>query len=226
MDSRRDNALWRQCWRDRHTVSHQLSVNPLLARFWPGLELAPGSRVLVPLCGKSLDMLWLAEQGHEVVGVELSPVAVSAFFRENHLQPVRRAVGKFIRWQHGRLSILCGDFFSLTASDLGDVDAVYDRAALTALAPGVREAYVAHLHWVLPAVCKVFLLTIEDAQDGETTAQSRAVADEIGALYSHDFDFALAHVESVFEVDPDALDQAPERSEHKLYRLSPKPRPC
>jgi thiopurine S-methyltransferase len=30
-------------------------------------------------------MIWLAEQGHRVVGVELSQIAVAAFFRENGL---------------------------------------------------------------------------------------------------------------------------------------------
>lgn len=54
------------------------------------LDLAQGSRVFVPLCGKSLDMIWLAQQGHEVIGVELSPVAVEDFFRENGLNPVQR----------------------------------------------------------------------------------------------------------------------------------------
>lgn len=67
-----DNVLWLQCWRDRQTAFHQKAVNQLLARFWPSLDLAKGSRVFVPLCGKSLDMIWLAQQGHEVIGVELS----------------------------------------------------------------------------------------------------------------------------------------------------------
>ena len=128
--SSRDNVLWQQCWRDRSTDFHQKSVNAFLTRFWPGFELEPGSRVFVPLCGKSLDMIWLAAQGHEVIGVELSPIAARAFFSENRLRPVRRKVGNFTLWEHGKLSILCGDYFSLTQRDLGRIDAVYDRAGL------------------------------------------------------------------------------------------------
>jgi thiopurine S-methyltransferase len=219
----RDNALWQQCWRDRRTAFHQKTVNPLLTGFWSGLGLGRGSRVFVPLCGKSLDMIWLAEQGHEVVGVELSPIAVRAFFRENGLQPTRRPVGGFTLWRHDSLSILCGDYFSLTRDDLGPTDAVYDRAALTALPEDIRRPYVAHLRSVVPPACKIFLLTAEDAEDGETPAQTAAAADEVVALYAGDFEIDLAHVESVVEVDPESPEQGPRRTEHKVYRLSARP---
>lgn len=219
----RDNALWQRCWRDRQTGFHQKTVNPLLTSFWSGLGLGPGSRVFVPLCGKSLDMIWLAGQGHQVVGVELSPIAVRAFFRENRLQPVRRQVGAFTLWEHGRLAILCGDYFLLTEGDLGPIDAVYDRAALTALPEDIRRAYVAHLRSVVPPTCKIFLLTAEDAEVGETPAQTAAAADEVVALYAEDFEIDLAHVESVVEADPESPDQAPLRTEYKVYRLTALP---
>jgi thiopurine S-methyltransferase len=130
MDISRDNPLWLQFWRDQRTDFHQQAVNQLLTRFWPNLETVVGGRVFVPLCGKSLDMLWLAEQGHEVIGVELSPVAVKAFFRENHLKPSKRRVGNFMLWKAGRISILCGDYFSLRSANLGMIDVVYDRVML------------------------------------------------------------------------------------------------
>lgn len=218
----RDNALWRDCWRDRRTGFHQAEVNPLLVRFWPALGLAPASRVFVPLCGKSLDMLWLAAQGHAVVGVELSPIAAGAFFRELGMRPVRRRQGAFTRWEHDRLVILCGDYFALRPEDLGRIDAVYDRAALTALAEDIRADYVSRLRELVPAGCEMLLLTTEDAEEGETLAQSRAAAAEIATLYGRDFDCVLAHVESAFESDPAAAEGAPARSAFKAYRLSPR----
>jgi thiopurine S-methyltransferase len=219
----RDNKLWLQLWRERQTEFHQNAVNQLLARFWPSLNLARGSRVFVPLCGKSLDMIWLAEQGYEVVGVELSPLAVQAFFLENRLKPSRWRVGKFILWKHGRISILCGDYFSLTEGDLGNIDTVYDRAALTALPEDIRRHYVAHLRLITPKSSEVFLLTIEDAEEKETLKQAFGVGEEIRTLYSAGFEIDLAHVESVFEVDPDWPDQLPVRAEYKVYRLASKP---
>lgn len=134
-----DNHLWLKFWRDEHTDFHQSEVNPLLSKFWSSLELAHGSRVFVPLCGKSLDMIWLAREGHEVIGVELSPVAVEDFFRENGLKPAVRQMGKFSSWSDGRLNILCGDYFALTKADIGNIDTVYDRSALTALPGSIRS---------------------------------------------------------------------------------------
>jgi len=222
-DPRSDNQLWKQCWRDEHTDDfHQVLVNPLMKKFWPGLELAPGSRVFVPLCGKSLDMLWLAQQGHEVIGVELSPIAARDFFRENGLQAVKRQMGKFTLWRHGKISILCGDYFSLNKADLGQFDMVYDRAALTALTEEARRQYVAQLNRLVPNGIRILLLTIEDALDDATMSQSMGVDDEITKLYSAGFDIDLAYVESVFEPDPDAQDQALRRAEYKVYRLSGK----
>ena len=216
----RDNVLWLQCWRDRRTDFHQQTVNRLLTRFWPSLDLLPGSRVFVPLCGKSLDMVWLAGQGHDVIGVELSPIAVRAFFRENRLKPVRQQRGKFTLWRHGRFSILCGDYFSLTRSDLGQVDTVYDRAALTALPEDIRRRYVVQLKLIVPETAQVFLLTTEDAEEKESSGQAFGVAEEIKTLYSEAYEIALTHVESVFEIDPESPDHLPERTEHKVYRLS------
>ena len=82
-----DADFWLERWRDGHTRFHQNRVTPLLQKYWPTLSLPSGSRVLVPLCGKSLDLIWLAQQGHRVLGVELSPLAVDQFFAENDLRP-------------------------------------------------------------------------------------------------------------------------------------------
>jgi thiopurine S-methyltransferase len=217
-----DNASWLQCWHDRQTEFHQSAVNPLLTRFWPELGLDAGSRIFVPLCGKSLDMLWLAQQGHEVIGVELSPVAVRAFFKENRLRPNRRSVGSFTLWQADRISILCGDYFALTGSELGQIDAVYDRAALTAFPEDVRTLYVAHLNMILPASGKVFILTSETPETGSSPAQNLEADAEIVTLYEAAFEIELTHVEHMFEPDPEGTDRAQIEIAHKVYRLSPK----
>ncbi|MDD5364264.1 MAG: thiopurine S-methyltransferase [Gallionellaceae bacterium] len=217
-----DNALWLQCWRDRATGFHQAAPNPLLLRFWPGLGLAAGSRIFVPLCGKSLDMLWLAGQGYEVIGVELSPIAVRAFFKEHQLQPVRSQVGPFTLWRAGRIGILCGDYFALTGAEFGWIDAVYDRAALTALPEAMRRRYVAHLKAILPVASKVFLLTTEVPEADLTPVRMLAADAEIVTLYAEAFEIELAHVEQAFEADPADRDGLPEPVVRKVYRLTPK----
>lgn len=221
-----DNHLWLKFWCDERTDFHQSEINPLLSKFWPRLELPHGSRVFVPLCGKSLDMIWLARQGHEVIGVELSPVAVEDFFRENGLKPAVRQMGKFSSWSDGRLNILCGDYFALTKADIGNIDTVYDRSALTALPVSIRSLYVSHLRRLVPDTAGIFLLTIEDAAEDATMKQAIGVDEEIGALYSAGFDIDLAYVESVFEHDADLPDQPSRRAEYKVYRLSCKADPA
>jgi len=133
---------------------------------------------------------------------------------------VKRRQGEFTLWEHGKISILCGDFFSLVKSDLGVIDTVYDRAALTALPEDIRGLYVAHLRQITPETVKMFLLTAEDADEITTQGQVFGVDEEIEALYSAAFKIDLAHVESVLELDPVSPEQAPERTEYKVYRLS------
>lgn len=216
-----DNALWQQCWRDRNIEFHQKTVNQLLIRYWHSLNLAAGSRIFVPLCGKSLDLLWLAQQGCEVIGVELSPIAVRAFFRENGLLPARRQVGRLTEWSSGPIRIFCGDIFALTAADLGAIAAVYDRAALTALPETARASYVAHLHALIPETCPIFLLTAEDPEEGDADGAEPNVAEELLTLYAERFTVDLVHVVPGFQMDPEAPDAPPQPIEHKFYRLLP-----
>ncbi len=222
MRSDTDNHLWLRCWEEQHTDFHQSVVNPLLSKFWPSLKLIPGSRVFVPLCGKSLDMIWLAQQGHEVIGVELSPIAAEDFFQENGMLPLQQRIGRFTVWSHGRISILCGDYFSLSKTDLGAFDTVYDRAALTALPEQTRSLYVKQLGKLAPENAQIFLLTIEDAAESATLQQAMGVDTEIKALYSASFDIDLAYVESICETDLARPESPAKRAEYKVYRLSSK----
>ena len=217
----RDNHLWLQMWRDRQSDEfHQLSVNKYLTRFWPALEIPHGSRIFVPLCGKSLDMLWLAEQGYQVVGVELSPIAVKAFFKENHLQPVKQRLADFTLWRHGNISILCGDYFSLSLTQLGQIDTVYDRAALTALPEDIRPLYVDQLHAIVSATTNIFLLTIEDAEHDKPLPRNQQVDAELISLYARNFEIKLKHADTVIEEQSSAPAASPLHSAYKVYHLT------
>lgn len=157
--------FWLERWRQGQTSFHQDRVLPLLQKHWPALGLAAGSRVFVPLCGKSLDMLWLVEQGHRVLGVELSPVAVAQFFAEHRLTPAVHASRYGTHHVAGAIELICGDAFGLDAAALADCTGVYDRAALIALPPALRARYVGELQARLPAGCRGLLLTLEYAQE-------------------------------------------------------------
>lgn len=154
-------AFWQQRWADNQIGFHQAQVNPYLQKYWPTLGLAPGSRVLVPLCGKSLDLAWLAGQGYRVLGVELSRRAVEAFFREHGLQAEVQRRGAFEVWRSGDVELWCGDFFALQAEDVGDCAGLYDRAALIALPSQMRVAYMRLLSRLLPTGCQGLVVTLD-----------------------------------------------------------------
>jgi thiopurine S-methyltransferase len=160
-----EHPYWHERWKLGQIGFHQAEINPLLQRFWPALELAPGDEVLVPLCGKSKDMLWLHRLGHPVLGVELSPVALKEFIDEHGLmgEPVQH--DHYCGYELPDMTLLCGDFFHLSADDCQTVKAVYDRAALVALPLPMRVSYARHLLDVLPKGCQILLISMESPHD-------------------------------------------------------------
>ena len=178
-----EHQFWHEKWETDDLGFHQEDYNPPLLRHWRGLGVPAGSRVFVPLCGKSKDMLWLAQQGYQVLGVELSEVAVQSFFNEHDLDAAQDRVGPFIRYQSGRIQILCGDFFLLTPDLLHDVVAVFDRASLIALPPAMRSRYVDKLKALLQPVVKTLMLTLTHAEDLFSAPPHAVYDDEVRALY-------------------------------------------
>lgn len=153
-----DETFWRQRWQTQRIAFHQQEANPLLTEHLGALSLATGSRVFVPLCGKTRDMAWLLAQGYRVVGVEWVEDAVEQFFEEMDMEPSRTADGAMRRYRAERVDLLAGDVFELSGEQLGPVDAVYDRAALVALPAAMRGRYAAHLK-AITACAPQLLLT-------------------------------------------------------------------
>ncbi|MFL2984881.1 MAG: thiopurine S-methyltransferase [Candidatus Poseidoniaceae archaeon] len=132
---------WHNRWDKEQTGWHRAIYNDLLLKHWPSINAPSGGQVIVPLCGKSLDMLWLAEQGYNVVGLEMVEQAVQAFFEENKLETVSNEIGKHIKYSSPQFTIFQGDLFDLEAGVV-QADAWYDRAAMVALPNSLREDYV------------------------------------------------------------------------------------
>lgn len=155
---------WLQRWREGRTGWHQRQPLPLLLKHWPALGLPPGSRVLVPLAGKSLDMLWLVQQGFAVLGVELSELAVQQLFAENQLAAQAQRQVDGMHYTAGDLVIIQGDIFKVAARAFESCHAVYDRAALVALPAELRARYAHEVYAKLPADCRGLVITLEYPQ--------------------------------------------------------------
>lgn len=129
-----NNKLWRAKWKRNDIACHQPVINPLLQQILPRLDLSAGDCILVPLCGKSLDMHWLTHSGLRVIGVELSAIAVKAYFESCELKPRQQRQGPFMRWSHDDIEIWCGDIFDLTRADMSSVKSLYDCAVVDGIA--------------------------------------------------------------------------------------------
>ena len=175
--------FWLERWEQKEIGFHQDSFNPYLSQYWPELHAAPDSQVFVPLCGKSSDLLWLHEQDQRILGVELSNIAVQAFYEENGYIPQHDALKKFDRYMANGISILCGDFFDLNKDDLAGVSAVYDRASLVALPPDMRQRYARHLTSILSSGTKILLITFDYPQMEMQGPPFSVTTDEVEALY-------------------------------------------
>ncbi len=194
--------FWHERWRKGEIGFHQEAPHPALAKHWPSLGAPQGGRVLVPLCGKSHDMHWLARSGHSVVGVELSPLAVDAFFSEAGLAPTRRAEAAHEVVTHAPYDLWCGDIFSLRPAQLPDIAAVYDRASLIALPPAMRSHYAGWLAAAIAPGTPVLLITFAYDQS-EMNGPPFSVTDaEVHALFSADFDIDRQAANDVWASEP------------------------
>jgi thiopurine S-methyltransferase len=211
-ETQMEREFWLERWEKEEIGFHQNEINPYLSQYWQDLHLAHDSTVFVPLCGKSLDMLWLRKQGHRVLGVELSPIAVEAFFRENGYTPQHAARDGFETCEADGIRILCGDFFNLQQSDMAQVGAVYDRASLVALPPEMRERYARHLVSILPAGTQILLITFDYPQAEMSGPPFAVSVEEVGALYRE-------HAELRLLAQLDTLAQNPRFKARGLTRM-------
>jgi thiopurine S-methyltransferase len=213
-----DAEFWHQRWRDKRIGFHQQAVNPHLQNCWPRLEVAPGGRVFVPLCGKSLDMGWLAER-HPVLGVELSATAVQDFYRENGLQPARREEAPFAVYEAAGVTLYCGDFFALQRAHTAGIAAVYDRAALIALPAPMRPVYAQQLTRLVPRGAAMLLITMEYEQAHMNGPPFSVENGEVAALFGTAWQVESLLEASILDAEPRFRERGLSRLAEHVYRL-------
>ncbi len=207
-----DDEYWLDRWEREDIGFHQNETNHYLTQYWPALNLTQKSEIFVPLCGKSRDMLWLREQGHMVLGVELSTFAALSFFGENNLQADFQKNGKLDCLTGDGIRILCGNFFDVSPSNLTNISAVYDRAALVALSPEMRRKYASYLLDILPSGTKILVIGFDYPQSEMIGPPFAVSPDEVEMLYGQH-----ATIRQLAQID--VLDQNERFRECGLSRL-------
>jgi thiopurine S-methyltransferase len=190
--------FWHQRWQTNQIGFHESKPHVLLLAHFQALALTKGQRVFLPLCGKTLDIHWLLAEGYQVVGVELSALAVEQLFESLNIQPNITTVEGFMLYRAPKdfgftIDIFVGDFFDLNPTILGEVAAIYDRAALVALPADMRERYTKHL-MQLSNTAKQLLICVEydEAQvNGPPFSINSALVHDYYAKY-----YQLTHLET------------------------------
>lgn len=202
--------FWRERWREGRIAFHRGEPHPLLVAHCN--RFAEGGRILVPLAGKSLDIRFLLERGHEVVAVELVEDAVRAFFDDLGETPVVEERQGCPVYLGEKVTFHVADFFETTPGGLGRVDGIYDRASLVALPPAYRARYAAHLASLAPYGSGVLMITV-DYDRGQMSGPPFSVPpSEVEAIFGGPFE--------VFTLDSvDGLDDNPVLRERGLTRL-------
>lgn len=214
-----EQSFWHARWKANEIGFHQDEINTHLQRYWPQLNVPAGATVFVPLCGKSRDMLWLAGEGYKVIGVEISDLAVNAFFAENGLQPQRQVEAGYTRYAAGEIVILVGDFFTLQRQQLSDVAGVFDRASLIALPPAMRASYAQQMSHLIPTGVASLLVSLDYLQtemDGPPFAISPAAVDQ---LFASDFQITSFAVTDILSENPRFQARGLTRLQEQVYRL-------
>lgn len=181
----RGKQFWHLAWDEGRISFHQDTINADLMLYWPQLAIAKGARVLVPLCGKSLDMLWLIQQGLQVIGIELCEPAVGQFIHENRLSMTRNEQESTVCYLNKDLRIWVDDIFMLNHQVLQPpLEAIYDRAALVALPQQLRGQYVDFCLSVLQDSGKILLKTLSYEQSLYEGPPFSVDAEEVVNLYA------------------------------------------
>jgi thiopurine S-methyltransferase len=212
-------SFWLDRWQRADIGFHQDTAHDFLPRHWLALGVAKGAQVLVPLCGKSLDMVWLAEHGHEVVGVELSALAVDGFFAERSRTPGIETSGAFTVKRAGPYEIWCGDYFALDPAVTRRIGGVFDRAALVALPHVMQQAYADQLAALTPSGAAVLLVAL-DYDPSEMEGPPFPISpDQVAALFAAAFRISVLERRDGLAASPNLRQRGLTALEETAYRL-------
>ena len=178
-----DFTEWHKRWNEGQTGWHNEQPNEYLCTNFKPLFFKDHPNILIPLCGKSQDLIWLAKQGATVIGVELVEKAIQDFFSQWGMPPTRTTTDGIARYSFGSITIFCADFFSVTRQHTGVIDAVYDRAALVALPPHKRQQYIEHELSFLASGHPLLLISYEMPRSETTGPPFSIKADTVPELY-------------------------------------------
>lgn len=138
-------SYWLSRWRKNKIGFHMADGYPTLEQHLANISFPKQQTALVPLCGKSRDLITLTHHFNKVVGVEISEKAIKEFLQEHNLTATESSFADFKIFKTESINLWCGDFMKLPAHKLPSIDLIYDKAALVALPSDKRPEYAEKL---------------------------------------------------------------------------------
>ena len=217
-----DPEFWHERWARDEIGFHEGSYNAHMTAFLGSLSVPAGSHILVPLCGKSLDLLWLHQHGYRVSGIEISRKAIEDFFHENELDYEHSETGGMTCYRHGTLELWCTDFFNADFSLVGSFDGVYDRAAVVALPPSMRSRYVSRMLELLQPGTAMLVITLDYPQHEMNGPPFSVPPREVERLYHAHCLIDELHEEDCLAKEPRFRKKGISRLHERVYRITKK----
>ncbi len=211
-----EEDFWHQRWQNNEIGFHENEVNQFLVEHIDILNLSKGDRVFLPLCGKTRDIAWLHSQGYKVIGIELSEMAVNQLFEDLGVTPEIKHINDLTLYTVDNIEIYLGDFFNLNKQQLGQIDAVYDRASLIALPETMREKYAQHLVSITANVPQL-LITLEYDQSALKGPPFSIDETMINDYYQNHFNWR-----ELMRIDEDGKFKGKVEADNVAWHLTPK----
>jgi thiopurine S-methyltransferase len=194
---------WHEYWSRPGTPGfHEEKVNKYLGKYLQRFDLKPDDEIFVPLCGKAVDMAWLAQRGFKVVGVELSEKAVRAFFDESGFDFELEQYASFKLFRSPQVTIYNGNFIHLAALELANCKLVYDRASMVAIEAQNRASYCRHMMAIVPPATPMLVIVLEYEQQAMTGPPFSVPVDEVESYYADNYRLVELESEELIEKEP------------------------
>ena len=215
-----EHAFWHDRWENNRIGFHQKSINPYLIEHFHVLNDSVNRCVFVPLCGKTKDMLWLANNGFHVIGVEVNEKAIRSFFEENNLEFTTKEEPNATCFSSDNITIYKADIFDLEPRHMKNADCFYDRAALIALPKSMRLNYVKQITTLTGSTSNGLLVSIEYNPTQSEFPPFCVDDNEITELFSNRFTIKKLLEMDILDSSPKAIERGLTEIKEVVYRLS------
>lgn len=193
---------WHSHWTRKSPGFHEGQVNSYLQQFLPLYDLQPGDTIFMPLCGKAVDILWLSQQGYQVIGVELSEVAIESFFAESEIDFVKVQHENLLAYESPGITLYLGDYMNMQADYLTGCKLVYDRASIVAIESFNRKSYKRKMLDIVSPGTPMLLVTLDYDQTVMQGPPFSVPVSEIKQLYQPEYQLELLQSSEQIEERP------------------------